>query len=242
MISKRADVYRYSVDAAGADITPLAAIGITMGPQNVQVRNISTGGVALVFEKDAPLQKGEIADISISIRERAFPVQVEVRRSAGSLLNCAFVNPSRAFSSALQEFLQPKFLGENLQRNPELSHRPGAIDLVPGAVHHEAFVGQNQTAFFVWTDESREVLKLVGIRRELVFEWSREEGLRTGRLPEKSDTEEVAWDRSRETTVLHYFADILLAWFRSDEGSDFVDRVMNDRAPADGRPLRLPPV
>lgn len=224
MISKRSDDYRYTVDLLGADITPLAAVEAIVGPRPVRVHNISQGGVALLFDDDADYPKGEILDISISIRGRAFPLQLEVKGCRGRRLSCAFVTPSPAFQASLQEFLQPKFLGDAIQWSKELSEKSGAIELVSGATRYDAYLGQNQTGFFVWTDGSRTLLKLVGLSRDLVFEWSREEGLKTGRLLSKSD-ENISWDTAHEQAVVHYFADILLAWFKSDEGSYLVDRI-----------------
>lgn len=226
MISKRSDEYRYNLAWAGTEITPLAAVEAYVGTKTLRVQNISIGGIALVFDEAPSFQAGDVLDISVSIRERAFPIQIEVKNLRDRRMNCEFVSVPPAFQNILQEFLQPKFLGGNLQRSLALSERPGAVELVPGATRYDAYLGQNQTGFFVWTDAFRHCLKLVGVSRELVFEWSRAEGLKTGRLSGKSD-DDIQWDRAAESQLLHYFADILLAWFRSNDGTHFVERLIS---------------
>ena len=225
----------------GAEITPLAAVEVFVGPQKVGVHNISSGGVALTFESDAPYTRGEVLDVSISIRERAFPIQLEVKSVRKRRLSCAFVSFPPAFESSLQEFLQPKYLGESIVRHPALSDQPGAVDLVERAAHHNAYFGQNQTGFFVWTDELSHLLKIVGVSRDLVCEWSYEEGLKTGHFPYKAaQEEEIVWDREGVPTVLHYFADVLLAWLKPVDGPLIVEQIVN--SPHGSAKIRFPEI
>ncbi|MBS1985727.1 MAG: PilZ domain-containing protein [Bdellovibrionales bacterium] len=242
MIAKRSDDYRYTVDLVGADITPLAAVEAFVGPHKVQVRNISQGGVALSFAETPPFQLGDVADISIAIRERHFPVQIEIKGTYLNRLNCAFVSAPAAFQSALQEFLQPKYLGATLQLSAALSERPGATELVEGAVHYRAYVGQNQVAIFTWTNAEGDLLKLVAMSRELVFEWSNDGGAKTGRLTSRLPTNDIQWHKEPDAAFGHYFADVLIAWFKSDEGSKLVERLMAGAPLAAGERLRLPEI
>lgn len=227
MTLKRSDDYRYTVDLMGAEITPLASVEAFVGPLKVRVQNISQGGVALLFDGAPPFTTGDVADIAIAIRERPFPVQVEIKNARGRWLHCAFMSTPAAFQTSLQEYLQPKFLGGNMTLNASLSNKPDARELVAGTTQYDAYTGQNQVGFFVWKGEERKLLKLVGVVRDIVFEWTSATGLRTGRLGSRGEGE-VQWDKQPDSALLHYFADILIAWFASDDGSKFVNGLMSN--------------
>jgi hypothetical protein len=231
----RSDDYRYTVEVDGAEITPLASLEAYVGDRQVRVLNISLGGVALLMDREPTPQKGDLLDISVSIREHAFPVQVEVRGTRGLRLACAFLNPSRVFQGALREFLKPKFLGRTLEANESLSQREDVLGLVQDATHYEAFIGQNQTGVFVWTRDDRSLLKLVSVSQDLIFEWSFDKGLRTGRMGPRHQAGETQlpdsdfnWSRFPEPALVHYFADILLAGLRGSEGPRFVERLVSE--------------
>lgn len=229
MSAKRSDDYRYTVELAGADITPLAAVEVHAGETSLRVLNISQGGMAVLFDEVPPYQTGQFLDLSVSIRGRPFPVAVEVRALRDRRASCAFVNPTRAFQGALRSFLQPKFLGAQLTRSLELSGRQDVLELVEGAQRYDVFLGENQTGVFVWTMNDRELLKLVCVSRDLMFEWTPESGLRTGRRPTTGAPDaDVQWDRTPEMPIVHYFADILISWLQGPEGVDFVDRLTLD--------------
>src|SRR4051812_11771970 len=104
--SGRSDDYRYTVEVSGAEITPLASIEAFVGGRSLRILNVSQGGVALLFEQAPNVAEGDIIDVSITIRERGFPVQLEVRGIRALRASCSFVNPSRAFQGALREFLK----------------------------------------------------------------------------------------------------------------------------------------
>jgi len=227
MPAKRSDDYRYTVELSGADITPLAAVEAYIGEVPVRVLNISQGGMALLFDAAPDYQPGQLVDISVSIRGRPFPVPVEIKAIRERRASCSFVNPARAFQGALRSFLQPKFLGANLKRNLELSGRQDVLELVDGAQHYDVFLGENQMGVFVWTTSQRELLKIVCVSRDLMFEWTPESGLRTGRRPTTVEVE-ISWDRTPEMPVIYYFADILISWLQGPEGTDFVDRLTLD--------------
>lgn len=226
--ARRTGDYRYRVDLLGKEITPLASVEAHLGNLQLRVLNISSGGVALLFDIEPTLKVGEVGAISVSIRERAFPVQIEVKNQNGLILHSAFINPTRAFQAALREFLKPKFLGQSLKKNLELSARPDALSLVESATHYEAFVGQNETAVFVWTGTDRNLLKIFAAAQDLVFEWTAESGPRSGRHATKGQ-EEIIWDRNPDTAMLNYFADIFLAWLSGE--TPFVESLFADFDP-----------
>jgi hypothetical protein len=234
---KRSDDYRYTVELAGSDITPLAAVEVHIGEQSVRVLNISQGGMALLFDQAPALEVGQLLDLSVSIRGRPFAVPVEIKATRERRASCAFVNAPRPFQGALRAFLQPKFLGANLRRSLELSGRQDVLDLVEGAQHYDVFLGDNQTGVFVWTGAERALLRMVCVSRDLMFEWTPEAGLRTGRTPGGPGSE-VTWDRTPEMPAIHYFADILISWLQGPEGVDFVDLITLD-APGE-EPIRFP--
>ncbi len=223
--TRRSGDYRYRVDLLGSEITPLASVEAFLGNLKLRVSNISFGGIALLFDCEPTLAMGDIASISVCIRERHFPTKVEVRGIHGLVLHCSYSDPSKAFLGALREFLRPKFLGQSLERNVPLSNRPDALLLVEDAHNYEAFVGQNETAVFVWTTDDRNLLKIFCASGELVFEWARDTGLRTGRQYVKEGVEEIDWSRMPDSSMIHYFADILLAWLSQDWGANFVDKL-----------------
>ena len=224
------------MDLGGAEVTPLAAVEVSMGPTLVRVLNISLGGLALLFDEVKPFSTGDILDISVSIRERAFPVQIEVKSVHGHRASCAFLDPSRAFQSALREFLKPKFLGMTLEKNDALSDRQDVLSMVEGTQKYEAYIGQNQSAVFVWLGHERVLLKISCVSQDLIFEWSPANGLKTGHMTKPHtetasdvDHEEIQWSRFPDPTLLHYFADILLAWLGPGGfGVSFVEELMGD--------------
>lgn len=241
----RSDDYRYVVVANSAELTPLAAVNVFFGPLKFQVLNISLGGVAILFTDTPKFSVGDIFDASIEIRERAYPVQLEIRGIAGYRVSVRYVNPSQAFVGGLREFLKPKTLGGSIKKSESLSQDSGQLALVEGAEFYEAYVGQNSTAFFCWMASDRKLLKIVGASGELVMEWTLGGGLRTARLGELLAPELVAsemthstgasnvsikWDRQSDQAVLFYFADVLLSWLPGTQGSEFIESLM-------GKPL-----
>ena len=234
----RHDEYRYTVALMGAELTPLAAIEAFLGNERLRVLNVSQGGLALLFDREPKAVPGDFLDISVSVRERAFPVQIEVRGVRGLRVSSAFQNPSKAFQGALREFLRPKFLGGALVKSDTLSSEAGWLEQFSGAERFESYVGQNQTGFFVWMGRDRELLKLVGISQDLAFEWTRQEGARTGRAVQASsgadpaiaaaDGSALQWDRLADRTLLHYFADICLAWLPSPEGPELMEALIGE--------------
>ncbi len=237
----RSDDYRYTVHVTGEGLTPLVLVKAFMGPVEIQVLNISQGGVALIAPEGFSTEIGHLHDISLSLHERDFPARVEIKAIRGRRLHCMFVNPSRHFQSYLRGFLQPKYLGAQLRRSESLTDRPDALALVPEAEHHYAYTGENQLGFFVWTKGHRQLLKIVGLSRDLVFEWTASDGIQTGRLKLEVGADDVVWDRNPEMTVLHYFTDILLAWLPKGDGAAFAERLMNDPIGGEGEePLSFP--
>ncbi len=227
--ARRSGDYRYRVELLGKEITPLASVEAHLGNLKLRILNISSGGVALLLDSDPPLKLGDVGAISISIRERAFPVQIEVKNQNGFILHCAFLDASRAFQSALREFLKPKFLGQSLKRNLPLSARADALELVSGATGYEAFVGQNETAIFVWVTSDRSLLKIFGAAQDLILQWTPSEGLRTGRQKSKSSPiDDITWDRNPDSAIANYFADIFLAWLVNEP--QFVEKLFSDEA------------
>lgn len=208
----RADVYRYPVDEVASDITPLASLEVFLGNTKVKVLNISMGGLAFMLEKLPDFGVGDPLDISVSVRGRAFPIQLELKDVKGMRVSASFLNPPPAFLMALKEFFGPKFLGASLKEIPSHRNLAAALSLVPKAETYEAFTAPNQSGVFLWMGPSRNLLQLVAVSRELVMGWDPLNGSRTGRLNAQADLQDVAWDRVLEITVFNYMADILLAW------------------------------
>jgi len=222
----RRQYFRYRVDDLGAALTPLASAVAFYGELRLKILNISLGGAALLPEGEMTgCNEGDVVRLSVSIRDRAFPIQVELRCVRGQVMHCAFVEPPPIFLGALREFLKPKFLGTTLQRNIELSARPDAMSLIDGAQNYEAFTGQNETAVFLWTREDKSLLKLVVVSGELLLEWSLPAGVKTGRS-QRDELDKIEYDRNPDAALMHYFADILISWFNSDVGTAFVERLM----------------
>jgi hypothetical protein len=232
---KRSDAYRYNLARDGADLTPLAACEAFIGPLKLRVHNISQGGIALLFDGEAPLKVGEVLSASVAIRERPFPVEIEVKGVRGHRVSCSFCNIPPNFASALQEYLQPKFLGDSLSLDATQSGDPEALSMVSEAKTYEVYLGQNQIGFFIWLDSERLCLKLVASHREMVMEWTTTDGLRTGRLVVGND--DVAWDKDAEESLSHYFADILMAWRSGETGARFVESILK---PDSRTPVRFP--
>ncbi|MEO5668545.1 MAG: PilZ domain-containing protein [Bdellovibrionota bacterium] len=208
----RNEKYRYPVDEQLSDITPMASIEAYLGNAPVRVLNVSLGGLALILDKNPEFQVGDPLDISVSVRGRAFPMQLEVKQVNGLRVSCAYLNMPPSFLPALREFLGPKFLGASLQFQKSHQDLAAAIELVSGAEFYEAHTGTNQTGVFLWMGPQRELLKLLAVTRELVLGWDPISGARSGRLSAASGLDDVSWDRIPEVTVLHYLADILFAW------------------------------
>lgn len=216
-LKARNDRYRYFVGDHAANLTPMASIDLYLGNKKVSVINISLGGLALILPEEsiAHLDPGDPVDVSISIRERAFPMQLEIKnRDETGRANCSFLNPSPAFTAALKEFLGPKYLGASIVRNDQHSNIQEALDLVDGAERYEAYTGANQTGIFVWMNGQGILLKLLAVSRDLVLSWTPGEGLQTGKIQSQGQVqdEDINWDRVMEFTVYNYIADILLAW------------------------------
>lgn len=259
----RTDSYRYSIVAGFSSVTPLAQIEIHLGPTKLQPINISQGGVALLMDPSIQASAGDILDVSVLIRDRAFPVKIEIKSLKSARASCEFIDPARNFISALREFLKPKFLATTLVYREDLSRHEDVKNWVEGTGEVQVFVGQNQTAIFCWLGAERTLKKFLSVAGDLVFEWRLGVGLRTGRLIDDSHVAEstrvevasgqdhgmepigpglekdVRWDRHADQAILHYFADIFLAWINSDSALDFVERLTNDRL-EDDEGLKLP--
>jgi hypothetical protein len=251
-MSQRSDDYRYTVDVSGTDVTPLAQVEAYFGTLTVRVHNISTGGMAVIFNEEPTFKSGEVLSISVSVRGRAFPVQIEIKNMRGFRVSCAFVEASPSFQASLREFLRPKFLGETMEVNPSMSGRKDVMDLVERAASYEAYLGQNQTGSFVWTDINRHLLKLVAVSRDLVFEWTEKSNIRTGRLKNlnrssddpnnkaigASSEEGIDWHKNADITLIHYFADIFIPWLKND--ASFVEKITSGLPLAEGEYIVFP--
>ena len=208
----RNEKYRYPVDEQVSELTPMASIEAYLGNTTLRVLNVSLGGLALLLDKTPEFLPGDPLDVSVSIRGRAFPLQLEVKQVTDLRVSCAYLNAPPAFLTALREFLGPKFLGASLQFQSSHHNLPAALELVPGAETYEAHTGTNQTGVFLWMGPGRQLLRLLASSRDLVVAWEPASGARTGRLSASSGLDDISWDRIPEITVLHYIADILLAW------------------------------
>jgi hypothetical protein len=248
--SKPRDNYRYTVEVDGESVTPLASAHCYIGEEVFRILNISGGGLALLLNAENKWAVGDRFSVSIEIRGRSFAVEVEIKGIQSLRVNCQFMNPSRIFQGALREFLQPKFLGEGLKRSEHLSSVSEVLSLVESAKVYEAYLGQNQSGFFVWMADDRRLLKIVGVSADLIFEWSLEQGLKTGHLPPKlagqnndlllkGGDSQIQWSRFPEQALLHYFADIMLAWLHLVNGREFVDDLFNDREVNAGREILI---
>ncbi len=229
----RKDKYRYKVGHGTADLTPLASVEAYLGNKLVSVLNISSGGTALMLPKELvdSLDIGDPIDCSISIRERAFPMQLEIKnvREDGRA-SCSFLNAPPAFLSALKEFLGPKHLGASIKHNRTHTNIEEALELEEGAKAYEAYTGTNQTGVFVWLGENRKLLKLLAISRDLVLAWTPKNGTQTGKLSSQGNFHDVKWDRVVEETVFNYLADVLLAWRNESNDSEWIQALFDTPA------------
>ncbi len=221
------------------NVTPLASVEAYWGNKTLEVHNISQGGMALVAKmEDLQWSQGDEIDVSVSIRERAFPVKINIRSIRGARVSCAFLDPPAAFLSSLKEFLGPKFLGAGLTPQKQIWNLPEAVAMVSEAISYEAFIGANQTGVFVWLGRKREILQLMAVARDLVLSWTPKGGARTGRLKDpddilldsKSQEEGIIWDRKAEETISQYMTDILCAWLQKINRTDLVEKVINEDA------------
>jgi hypothetical protein len=237
----RSDVYRYVVDAQKSDLTPLAQVEAFLGQEKLRVLNISQGGVALLVQDGSKFSKNDHLDLSLSIREKHFPVQVAVKNIQSCRLSCAFVEPQPGLQQTLKEFLKSKYLGTTLKKNTELSKDSAYLSLVKGASQLEVFAGENQTGVFVWMGHDREIKKFLAVSQEMVVEWSVGEEIRTGRINYDAPAsftgsellDQFQWDRVPADSMKHHFADILLAWMDVSVGPDFVKGLFEDSQNAD---------
>ena len=223
----RNEKYRYPVDEELSNITPLASIEAYLGNTPVRVLNISLGGMAFILEKSPEFQVGDPIDLSLSIRGHAFPMQLDVRQINGLRVSAAYLSAPPAYLTALREFLGPKFLGASLQIQKSHHDLPEALALVEGAETYEAYTGGNQTGVFIWMGPERKLLKLLAVTRDLVVGWDPVNGSRTGRLSATTGMDDIAWDRLPEITVLHYLADILLAWRTQTMDREWIERLFD---------------
>lgn len=232
----RNDKYRYKVGVGSSDLTPLASIEAYLGNKLIPVVNISSGGTALLLT-DEMLENYEIGDLidaSISIRERAFPMQLELKNvGEDGRANCSFLNAPPAFQSALKEFLGPKHLGASIQHNRTHTNIEEALELEDEAKAYEAYTGMNQTGVFVWMAEDRRLLKLLAVSRDLVLAWTPAAGTQTGKLSSQGNIHDIKWDRTIESTVFNYLADILLAWRNEKDDGDWIKALFETPAGVD---------
>lgn len=258
--SGRSTDYRYSVGIDSAELTPLAQIEVYFGPLTFQVLNVSKGGMALLLESDAKFKAGDIIDASVGIRERAFPVQLEIKSIQGFRVSSAFVNASDLFLGALKEFLQPKTLGFTLHKNEYLSGFEDLKRIVPEASSIEVYQGNNLSFFAAWLGPERQLLFLLGIVGDLVVSWSPKTLLRTGRTLEPLESSHqlldwllsaepkdagleiphFGWDRQPEVSVQNYFVDILLSWINTEEGRHLVEKLLAEKEALGDKAILFP--
>ena len=229
----RNDKYRYKVGEGSADVTPMASIEAYLGNRVVPVLNISSGGMALLLPTDIvdSLDVGDPMDASISIRERAFPMQLELKSlDESGRGSCSFLNAPPAFLSALKEFLGPKHLGASITHNKAHTNIAEALELEKGAQSYEAYTGQNQTGIFVWLGENKKLLKLLAVSRHLALGWTPSTGTQTGQINSHDNIQDIKWDRAMEFTVFHYLADILIAWRNETEDEAWIKELFDTPA------------
>jgi hypothetical protein len=231
--------FRFMVDLTGEKITPLASVKAYLGEEFIRIHNISMGGMALIFEREKELKVGENLDISVSIRERAFPVRIEIKSQMGLRYSCCFVEPNPAFENALKDFLFPKVIGESFKKSEDLSGDPDAIQLVDGAKNYETYVGDQKSAAFVWMDERRNLLKLLFLVRGRALEWVRNEKVRSGVLVD-SQTGEIEWSEEFDALSHQFFADVLLSWLNVSQGPFFVKSLLENSLTLDDELSRFP--
>jgi hypothetical protein len=231
--------FRFQVDLAGADITPLASIKAHLGEEFVRIHNISMGGMAFIFEREHDFQVGEIRDLSVSIRERAFPVRVEIKAKMGLRYSAQFVEPNPAFLTALKDFLYPKVIGESFKKDPELSGDPNALGLVTGAKVYETYVGDQKSAAFVWMDERRNLLKFLFLVRGRALEWERTHHVRSGVMRD-SQSCEIEWSEEFDDLSKQFFADVLLSWLNGENGPYFVKSLLENNLPLEDELSKFP--
>jgi hypothetical protein len=200
----RTEKYRYPVDDSASEITPLASIEVFWGNTPVKVLNVSLGGIAFLIDDNSDIQAGDPIDVSVAVRGRAFPMQLEIRQISDRRVSSSFLNPPPIFISSLREFLAPKFLGNSLEFNRTHKDLAAALELVEGAENYEAYTGQNQTGVFMWIGTQRRLLKMVAVSREHVLGWDPINGIRTGKLNADSGLADVQWDRVMEIMVFNY--------------------------------------
>ena len=153
--SGRSINFRYLVPPDSSDLTPLSQIEVYFGPLTFRVLNVSLGGLALLFGSEPKVQVGDIIDASVSIRDRAFPVQLEIKSIQGFRVGTAFVAPSKIFIGALREFLQPKSLGATFRKQENFSKIDDLKIIVPGAQTFEIFQGDNLSFLAFWLADDR---------------------------------------------------------------------------------------
>jgi hypothetical protein len=235
----RTDTYRYTVQEEAMNVTPLASVVAYWGNKTLEIHNISQGGMAVVAKSEEfGWSVGDEVDVSVSLRERAFPVKIGIRSIKGARISCEFLEPPAAFLSSLKEFLGPKFLGAGLSPHKAIWNLPEALSMIEHTMYYEAFVGANQTGVFVWLGKKREVLQLMAVARDLVLSWTPKTGAKTGRLKDpdefmidtKAEEEGIIWDRQIDETISQYMTDILCAWLQKINRADLVEKVMSEEA------------
>jgi len=218
--------YRHPVELESAEITPLASVDAHMGEEPVRVVNISIGGLALVFEKQKEFNPGDVIELSLSIRDRAFPIQVEIKANRGLRYSCQFVEISPACENALEAFMGPKTIGESFVLNEKLSDNAEALSLVKGAKKYRAFVGKDESVAFVWLDEQLFLKRLFVSSNTKVLEWTSDLGLRTG-VFEEASPDEPRYHSSVDEMLKLYFADIVMSWMPGEAGMQFTKQLLN---------------
>lgn len=258
--SGRSINYRYSVPPDSSDLTPLSQIEVYFGPLTFRVLNVSQGGLALLFGSEPKVQVGDIIDASVGIRDRAFPVQLEIKSIHGFRVGAEFILPSQIFLGALKEFLQPKTLGATFRKQEYVFNFEELKTKVEGAQAFEVYQGDNLSFLVFWLTDDRQVLAALGWVADLAFYWTPQSLFKSGRVQNpleysaqffeclsqatfskiECETSTVVWDRACEPSVQHYFADIFLSWMSLDEGKAFVSNLTGETALSPEKPFRLP--
>lgn len=228
MTEQKRKTFRYSVDLAAFALSPLSQIRVSLAEHELQLLNVSQGGLAILWDHKLSLPLPEVGariNLSLEILGKAFPAEVLLCAVRGFRVSCSFVESDGAFATALRDFLNLKYCAQTLVPLSAFKNLETVQDLVAGSESFEAFVGEKDTGVFVWMGSSRELLRLIVAVGALVMEWRPVKGWASGQRAGDSAVsidDGILWDQSVKEQTQNLMTDLLLSWLPQGQGRDFL--------------------
>lgn len=166
------------IDIPARDIT----ISCSDIPQNIQLLNISSQGVALLFEEiPADLTINSEIDVVFSAHHiGSIPARLKITRVTPPIIGAAFADTDNYdHERTINRLIEPVLLGQSL-REINAEHMNKKSDAVSSL---RWFQGKNQSNIFIWTaPDTGQVERLQFVFMDYVLEWSENRQLKAGEV------------------------------------------------------------